>query len=308
VKILDKTEKIWMNGQFVDWDDAKVHVLTHALHYGTGIFEGIRCYDTDKGPAIFRAKEHFQRFLNSAKICFMDLEYSVDEFIGIARELLKINKLSEGYIRPCAFYGYGDIGIKALNNPIDIAMACWPWGTYLGEEALEKGVRCKMSSWVRIDSRMAPPLAKAAANYLNSFFAKREAIDCGYDDAILLNSNGYVSEGPGANLFIVKDDRVMTPPPSAGALRGITADAVMQISQDLGFELVSQQNIIREDLFLADEAFLTGTAVEVTPIREIDRRVIGSGNRGPITEKIQKTFFDIVKGKLENYYDWLAFV
>jgi len=304
---MEKVEKIWMNGNFINWDEAKVHVLTHALHYGTGVFEGIRCYETKDGPAIFRLRDHMKRFFNSAKIYLMKIPYSIDELCKAIKETIKINKLKECYIRPIAFFGYGEMDLNPLNNPVEVAIACWPWGTYLGEEGLRKGVRCKISSWLRIDTRTLPPLAKATANYANSVLAKLEALSCGYDEAILLNQQGYVAEGPGENIFIINDGVLITPPLSAGALYGITRDSVIKIAKDMGIEFL-EKNLLREDIFMADEAFFTGTAAEVTPIREVDGRIIGNGSRGPITEKIQKKFFDIVRGKDEKYKKWLDFV
>jgi branched-chain amino acid aminotransferase len=304
---MEKTEKIWMNGRFVNWDDAKIHVLTHALHYGTGVFEGIRCYETEEGPAVFRLRDHMKRFFNSAKVYLIKIPYSIDELCKAVKETIKVNKLKECYIRPIAFFGYGEMGLNPLNNPVEVVIACWPWGTYLGEEGLKKGVRCKISSWSRIDTRTLPPLAKATANYANSVLAKLEALSCGYDEAILLNQHGYVAEGSGENIFIVNDGVLITPPLSAGALYGITRDSVIEIAKDFGIKVL-EKNILREEIFMADEAFLTGTAAEVTPIREVDGRVIGNGSRGPITEKIQKKFFDIIKGKDEKYKKWLDFV
>ncbi|MEM3653263.1 MAG: branched-chain amino acid transaminase [Candidatus Bathyarchaeia archaeon] len=304
---MEKTEKIWMNGHFVNWDDAKIHVLTHALHYGTGIFEGIRCYATENGPAVFRLKDHIKRFFNSAKVYLIKIPYSIDELCKAVKETIKVNKLKECYIRPIAFFGYGDMGLNPLENPIEVAIACWPWGTYLGEEGLKKGVRCKISSWTRVDTKILPPLAKATANYANSVLAKLEALNCGYDEAILLNQHGYVAEATGENIFIISNGVLITPPLSAGALYGITRDSVIEIAKDFGIEVL-EKNILREDMFMADEAFLTGTAAEVTPIREVDGRIIGSGSRGPITKKIQEKFFDIVKGKDKRYKKWLDFV
>ncbi|MEM3506081.1 MAG: branched-chain amino acid transaminase [Candidatus Bathyarchaeia archaeon] len=304
---MEKTEKIWMNGHFVNWDDAKIHVLTHALHYGTGIFEGIRCYATENGPAVFRLKDHIKRFFNSAKVYLIKIPYSIDELCKAVKETIKVNKLKECYIRPIAFFGYGDMGLNPLENPIEVAIACWPWGAYLGEEGLKKGVRCKISSWTRVDTKILPPLAKATANYANSVLAKLEALNCGYDEAILLNQHGYVAEATGENIFIISNGVLITPPLSAGALYGITRDSVIEIAKDFGIEVL-EKNILREDMFMADEAFLTGTAAEVTPIREVDGRIIGSGSRGPITKKIQEKFFDIVKGKDKRYKKWLDFV
>ncbi|MBI4399571.1 branched-chain amino acid transaminase [Candidatus Micrarchaeota archaeon] len=304
---MQKVDKIWMNGKYVAWDEAKIHVLTHALHYGTGVFEGIRCYNTVKGPAVFRLKEHVQRMYNSAKVYMMKIPYSQEEVRNAVKQTIRENKLKECYIRPIAYYGYSEMGLNPSKNPIDVAIAVWPWGTYLGEEGLKKGIRCKISSWCRVDVRILPPQAKATANYANSVLAKLEAINCGFEEAIVTNLDGMIAEGPGENIFIVKDGQVITPPGSAGILFGITRDSIIKVARDMGIEVVERE-ISREDLFIADEAFFTGTAAEVTPIREVDHRVIGNGTRGPITEKLQSKFFDIVKGKDEKYFGWLDFV
>lgn len=304
---MQKTDWIWVNGKLVNWDEAKVHVLTHALHYGTGIFEGIRCYETQKGPAVFRLKDHISRMMDSAKIYLMKLSYSEQELADAVVQTIRSNKLKECYIRPIAFYGYGEMGLNPLHNPIDVAIAAYPWGTYLGEEGLRKGVRCKVSSWCRLDPRVFPPLAKATANYLNSVLAKVEALQTGYDEAIVLTTSGTVSEGPGENIFIVKNSELITPWVATGPLQGITMASVKQIAQGFGIRIVERE-VLREELFLADEVFFTGTAAEVTPIREVDGRIIGSGTRGPITEKLQAKFFEIVRGKDQAYAKWLTFV
>lgn len=302
-----KADFVWMNGKMVPFADAKVHVLTHALHYGTGVFEGIRCYETVKGPAVFRLKEHVKRLFNSAKIYLMKPPYSEEQVCSAIKETIKANKLNACYIRPIIYYGFSEMGLNPLKNPIDVSIAVWPWGTYLGEEGLKKGVRCKISSWSRIDSRILPPQAKATANYMNSVLAKLEALDCKYDEAIVTNLNGLIAEGPGENIFIVKNSEIITPPAGAGILYGITRDSAITVARDLGFTVI-ERDIPREELFTADEAFFTGTAAEVTPIREVDGRVIGAGSRGPITEKIQSTFFDLVKGKIKKYDKWLDYV
>jgi len=304
---LKKTEKIWMDGKFVDWDEAKVHVLTHALHYGTAVFEGMRCYETDEGPAIFRLWDHLERLYNSAKIHMMKITYGKEELAKAIKETIKINRVRECYIRPIAYYGYGEMGLNPRGNPINVAIAVWPWGAYLGEEGLKRGVRCKISSWIRIDTRTLPPLAKATANYLNSVLAKLEAIECGYDEAILLNSNGFIAEGSGENIFIVKGGILLTPPTSSGALYGYTRDSIIELARDLSIPVV-ERDILREELFMADEAFLTGTAAEVTPIREVDGREIGSGSIGPITERLQGKFFQVVRGRDPRYKKWLELV
>ena len=304
---MEKAEKIWMNGQLIPCDEARVHVLTHALHYGTGVFEGIKCYETVKGPAIFRLKEHMQRLLNSAKIYQMPVSYSVDELCAAAKETVKINGLNSCYIRPIAFYGYGEMGVNPRKNKVDVSIIVWKWGAYLGEEGIEKGIRVMISSWQRIDSRSLPTHAKATANYANSVLAKLEALDLGFDEAIMLNSHGNLCEGSGENLFIIKDGVLITPPPGAGALPGITRGSAMAVARDLGIP-IEMRDVLREELMLADEAFFTGTAAEVTPIREVDGRAIGNNGRGEITEKIQSKFFDIVNGKDEKYFHWLDFI
>ena len=301
------TKYIWKNGEFVAWENATTHVLTHALHYGTAVFEGVRAYNTVDGPAIFRAKEHYDRLINSAKILFLKPPYTAQEMIDATKTLLVKNELKSCYIRPIFYCGYGEMGLNPLKNALDAVIAAWEWGAYLGEEGLEKGVRCKMSSWARLDSRILPPMAKSAANYLNSALAKVEAIQCGFDEAILLNINGTVAEGPGENIFVVKDGKIFTPPNSDCALPGITSQSATQIATDLGYS-VERRSLIRDDLFTADEIFFTGTAVEITPVREIDGRIIGAGKRGPVTEKIQKTFFDAVNGKLPQYKGWLELI
>jgi len=296
-----------MDGKLVPWDDAKVHVLTHALHYGTGVFEGIRCYETQRGPAIFRLADHVRRMVESSKIYLMKLPYSEQQLSDAIIQTIRANKLKECYIRPIAYYGYGEMGLNPLKNPVEVAIAAYPWGTYLGEEGLRKGVRCKVSSWCRLDPRVLPPLAKATANYLNSVLAKVEALQTGYDEAIVLSTSGTVSEGPGENIFIVKNGELITPWIATGPLQGITMASVKQIAKDFGISIVERE-VLREELFLADEAFFTGTAAEITPIREIDGRIIGEGRRGPITEKIQSKFFEIVRGKDPAYEKWLTFV
>ena len=298
---------IWKNGALIPWEQATTHVLTHALHYGTAVFEGIRAYETPKGPAIFRAKDHYQRLVDSAKIYLMAQPYGVDEMIEATRHLIRENQLKSCYIRPLWYYGYGAMGLNPGTNPIDTIIAAWEWGSYLGEEGLEKGIRVKVSSWCRFDSRVMPPLAKSSANYLNSALAKTEALSCGYDEAIMLNLNGTISEGPGENIFVIKNGEIFTPPTSDGALMGITAQSAAQIAQDLGYK-VTAKTLTRDELFIADELFFTGTAAEITPIREIDNRIIGSGKRGPITAEIQKTFFDAVKGQNAKYDSWLTYL
>lgn len=299
---IPEVSKIWMNGQLVDWKDAKIHVLTHALHYGSGVFEGIRAYKTDKGPAVFRLTDHMARLHDSASIYFMEVPYSVEELVASTKELIKANGLDSCYIRPLVFRGYGEMGLNPLNAAVDVIIACWPWGAYLGDEGIKHGVRAKVSSFRRIDVNVLPPAAKASGNYINSILSKVEVLKAGYDEAVMLNTLGFVTDGSGENIFIVKDGVLFTPPTHAGALAGITRDSIMTIACDLEFPLV-EDNLVRSDLYLADEAFYTGTAAEVVPIREVDDRVIGEP--GPITKALQKVFFATISGENAEYGDWM---
>ncbi len=299
-------KKIWMDGRLVDWADAKVHVLTHGLHYGYSIFEGIRSHDTPKGPAIFRLKEHIERFSNSAKVYRMKLPYSAAEVERACVDLVRANGVPAVYLRPVAFSGYGEMGLDPTKSPIQVAVAAWEWGAYLGAEGLEHGVRATVSSWVRMDSRSLPPQAKCAANYANSALAKMEAVVAGYDEAILLNSQGMVAEGPGENIFRVKNDIVSSPPASSGILRGITRDSVVRFVADEGLSFL-RTDFTREELFTADELFYSGTAAGITPIREVDGRPIGNG-RYPITKRLQKRYDDAVRGRSPQYESWLTYV
>ena len=302
---ITKTEKIWMNGKLVNWDDARIHVLTHALHYGSGVFEGIRCYNTTKGPAVFRLKEHLQRMFNSAKIYHMKIPYTLEELRKATKDMLKANKIRECYIRPIAYVGYSEMGLNPLKNPVDVAIAAWPWGAYLGDEGLKNGIRVKVSSFERINSNVLPPAAKATGQYINSILAKIEAINSGVDEAIMLDNRGLISEGPGENIFMVKDGVLYTPPLYASALPGITRDSILQIAEELKIKAVIT-DMDRGMLYTADEVFFTGTAAEVTPIREIDG--IAIGKPGPITKKLQEKFFSIVKGNDKKYEKWLDYV
>jgi len=302
---LTEVEKIWMNGKLIDWADAKVHVLTHALHYGSGVFEGLRCYNAKKGPAVFRLVDHMERFLDSAKIYFMDLPYTIEQLCEGAREVVRVNKLKECYIRPIAFRGYGEMGLNPLNAVIDVAIAAWPWGTYLGEEGLETGIRVKISSYERINANVMPPAAKATGQYINSILAKIESLKAGYDEALMLDNRGMVSEGPGENIFMVKEGFLYTPPEHASILPGITRDSIIHLAGDLNIPACIT-DIDRGMLLTADELFFTGTAAEVTPIREVDG--IGIGKPGPITKKLQKKFFEAAKGKDKKHEDWLDYV
>jgi branched-chain amino acid aminotransferase len=296
-----ETEKIWMNGELVDWADAKVHVAVHGLHYGTGVFEGIRCYDTPKGPAVFRLREHLQRLNNSARLLHMQLPYSVDELRSASHELLGVNGLDECYLRPIAFYGYGELGVATRGNPVDVAILSWPWGTYLGDEAMKTGIRAKISTWQRVSPNIVPHASKATGVYLNSMLAVTEALNAGYDEAILLTPEGFVADGSGENIFVVRDGAVFTPDLATGILPGITRDTITQIASDLGYTVV-EKGLIRSDLYLADEVFMCGTAAEVTPIRSIDDHEIGVGE---VTLALQKAYLDTVRGATERWSHWL---
>jgi branched-chain amino acid aminotransferase len=301
----EKTEKIWMDGELVPWDEARVHVLTHSLHYGSGVFEGIRTYAAADGPAVFRLTDHIQRLFDSAKLIMMTIPYTRDEIVDACKLIVRESGLDSCYVRPIAYLGYGEIGLNPLPCEVNVSIAAWPWGSYLGEESLQAGVRVQVSSWRRMDPNINPVAAKGTGIYINSSLAKVEAVQSGYDEAILLNTQGFVAECTGENLFIVKNGAVITPPLSSGALGGITRDSVMTIARDLGYP-VREDQLLRHDLYLADEAFLTGTAAEVVPIRSVDDREIG--NRGEITRKLQETYFAAVRGEVEQYKDWLEYV
>jgi branched-chain amino acid aminotransferase len=294
-----------MNGKMVGWDEANVHILTHALHYGSGVFEGIRAYETSKGTAVFRLTDHMQRLEHSAKIYLMDMPFSVDELAQATKDLIRANSLKSCYIRPIVYRGYGEMGLNPLNAPVDAAIAVWPWGAYLGEEGIKHGIRAMISSFRRIDPNSLPPVAKATGQYINSILAKIEAIYSEYDEAILLDSRGFVSEGSGENIFVVKNGAIYTPSTASSILEGITRATVMQIARDLGHE-VEERDLVRSDLFLADEVFVTGTAAEIVPIREIDKRVIKEP--WPITRRLQEEFFAVVKGGNDKYAKWLEFI
>ncbi len=303
---LKALSKIWMDGKFVDWDDAKIHVLTHGLHYGMAVFEGIRYFSTKKGPAIFRLDSHLERFFNSAKIYRMQLAFSQKEIADACVELVRKNGLSEAYIRPLAFTSYGAMGLNPLKNKVSVAIALWEWGAYLGEEASVRGVRATVSSWVRIDSRALPPQAKCSANYANSALAKMEAVAGGYDEAIILNNAGMVAEGPGENIFRVKDKVLSTPPASSGILRGITRDTIIQFARDLGMTFYRNDST-REELYTSDELFFTGTAAGIAKIAEVDGRKIGNGTY-PVADKMQKLYSEVVHGRDKRYQNWLTYV
>jgi branched-chain amino acid aminotransferase len=302
---IDPVDTIWMDGELVHWNQANVHVLTHALHYGSGVFEGIRAYDVAGGAAVFRLSDHVRRLFRSASVYQMPVPYSRDEIVDACTATVRVNGLRSCYIRPLIYRGYGEMGLNPLNAPVSVIVACWRWGLYLGEEASEVGVRAKISSWKRLDHNILPPGAKATGQYLNSSLAKVEALKAGYDEAIMLNMAGYVTDGSGENVFIVMDGILHTPPFQAGCLDGITRDSVIQLGRDLGYDVV-ERNLTRFDLYTADEAFFTGTAAEIAPIREVDDRPVGSNGRGPITKELQATFFAAVHGEIERYRHWLA--
>jgi len=299
--------KIWFNGEFVNWKDANIHVLSHVVHYGSSVFEGIRCYNTKNGPAVFRLREHVERLFNSGKIYRMEIPYSVDEICNGIIETIKVNNLKDCYIRPIAFRGYKELGVYPLNCPLDTVIAAWEWGKYLGEDALENGVDLGVSTWRRMAPNTLPNMAKAGANYMNSQLAKMESVFNGFDEAIMLDYSGMVSEGSGENIFLVKDDVIYTPHSSLSILSGITRDSVIKLAEELEIK-VKEESIPREMLYLADEIFLTGTAAEITPVRSVDKIKIGSGKRGPLTEKLQTKFFNIVEGVDEDRFGWLTFV
>jgi branched-chain amino acid aminotransferase len=300
---IQATGKIWMDGDYVDWDEAHVHILTPSLHYGWGVFEGIRAYETaGGGSAVFRLTDHMERLFRSAKIYHMEPPVSLEGAIKVTKDLVAMNGIPTCYIRPIVYLGYGEIGLNPLTSPVRMAIASWPWGAYLGEEAFETGVRVKISSWRRLDPNIIPPAAKATGQYLNSSLAKAEAVKAGYDEGILLNPNGYVTDGSGENVFLVRDGVLCTPPLAAGCLAGITRASILQIAEDEGIR-TREGDLVRTDLYLADEAFFTGTAAEVVPIREVDDRVLG--DPGPITRRLQEVFTAATWGRDERYRDWL---
>lgn len=303
----DSASKIWMDGNMVDWKDAKIHALSHVVHYGTSIFEGIRAYNNDNGTCVFRLKEHVERLFDSAKIYKIDIPFTPKDIEEAIKETIRINNLKSCYIRPVVFRGYGELGVTPLGCPVNSVIAAWEWGSYLGEEGMENGVDIGVSSWRKPAPDTFPALAKCGANYMNSQLAKLEAIDNGFDEAIMLDYEGHVSEGSGENIFLVEGDTLYTPSLSSSNLKGITRDSIMRIANDLGYGVV-EETISRERLYLADEVFFTGTAAEVTPIRSIDHRIVGEGKRGSISEKIQKTFFKIVEAKIEDKYSWLSYI
>ena len=299
-----ETEKIWMNGELVDWADAHVHVGVHGLHYGSGVFEGIRCYETEEGPSVFRLVDHLKRLESSARLLYMELPYSAEEIRAATHELIAVNGLPECYVRPIAFYGYGELGVSTAGNPVEVVIMSWPWGAYLGEDSLRRGITAKISSWKRIGPNVIPHVAKATGIYLNSMLATTEAKRAGYDEAILLTDDGYVADGPGENIFVVKDGIIVTPPLSTSILPGITRESVIEIGRELGYD-VEEHSLIRSDLYLADEVFMTGTAAEVTPVRAVDDHEISVG---PVTLELQKVYLDAVRGRDTRWTHWLDVV
>ncbi len=299
------TPKIWMNGELVDWADANVHILTHTLHYGTGVFEGIRAYETAQGPAVFRLTEHIERLHNSARIMMMEMPYSVDELVEATKDTVRSTGLPGCYVRPIAYYGYGEMGLATTNCRTDVAIACWPWGAYLGDDALTKGVKMKISSWTRHDHNTMPPASKTTGNYVNSTLAKMEALRAGYDEAIMLNPAGMIAECTGENLFVSRHGRFITPPLSSGALEGITQSAVTTIARDLGFEVVVG-DVARSDLYIADEILVCGTAAEVSAVNSVDDRSVPCP--GPMTKAIADVYGQAVRGKVPEYEHWCEYV
>jgi branched-chain amino acid aminotransferase len=302
---IDTVDKIWMDGELVAWDDARIHVLTHTLHYGCGVFEGIRAYETSRGPAVFRLEDHMDRLFASAAIFLIDIPFTRDELVAATIETIRVNQVPSCYIRPLVYLGYGEMGLNPLPCPVNVSIAVWPWGPYLGEEGVANGVRMKISSWKRHDPNAMPPAAKGTGMYINSSMAKVEALNAGYDEAILLSPQGYVSECTGENIFIVRHGAVITPPASAGALQGITQDSVRRIADDLEIDY-RVEHLLRSDLYTADEAFLSGTAAEIVPIQSVDDRPLGQP--GPVTRRIQETYFAAVRGEIDRYKDWLTHV
>ncbi|PAV07967.1 branched-chain amino acid transaminase [Methanosphaera cuniculi] len=304
---LDETEKIWFNGELIDWKDAQIHVLSHVVHYGSSVFEGLRCYDTENGPAVFRLKDHMKRLKDSAKVYRMDIPYTIEQLCEGVKDTININKIKSCYVRPIAFRGYNELGVYPLNCPVETVIAVWAWGQYLGEDALEQGIDICTSTWRKMAPDTMPNMAKAGSNYMNSQLSKMEATMNGYKESVLLNYSGNVAEGSGENIFLIEDGKIYTPDLGSSVLRGITRDTVITIAEDLGYE-VSQEIISRERLYLADEVFFTGSAAELSPIRSIDQIQIGKGKRGPITKKLQDALFDIINNRVEDEHGWLDFI
>jgi branched-chain amino acid aminotransferase len=302
---VQKTDKIWHNGKWINWDDAKIHVLSHVVSYGSAVFDGLRCYDTKQGPSLFRLHEHMQRLINSAKIYRMEFSFTAEELSSVAVELVRLNKLDACYVRPIVLRGYGEVGVNPLNSVVEVYMACWRWGAYLGAEALAKGVDVCVSSWARMAPNTLPAMSKAACNYMNSQLIHMEAEINGFAEGIALDASGHVSEGSGMNIFLVQDGTLLTPPVAASILPGITRDSVLKLAADLNIP-VKETNIPREMLYLADEVFFVGTAAEVTPVRSIDRLTVGKGVAGPVTLRIQEEFFAVTSGKKPDRHNWLT--
>ncbi|HEY1507457.1 MAG TPA: branched-chain amino acid transaminase [Solirubrobacteraceae bacterium] len=304
---MEQADLIWHNGELVAWEDAKVHVLTHGLHYGTGVFEGIRAYETPQGTGIFRLHDHLDRLFKSAELYYMPMPYSIEELRSATHELIAANELRECYIRPIAFRGYGQMGLNPLDAPVEVSIAVWPWGAYLGEDSKQVGVRAKVASWRRISHDSLIPHAKASGQYLNSVLAKIESVKAGYQEAILLDAHGFVCEGSGENIYAVRDGIVLTPPQTAGILDGINRKSILRIARDLGYEVV-ERDMARAELYLADEVFMSGTAAELVPVSEIDDHAIGSGQRGPVTSELQRVFDDALHGRDPRYVEWVDVV
>jgi branched-chain amino acid aminotransferase len=302
----ETAKKIGQNGKMIDWDDAKIHVMSHVIHYASALFEGIRCYSTPRGPAVFRLREHIERLHDSCHVYRMEMDYSVDQLVQACLDVVRVNGFRECYLRPVVFRGYGSFGVNPLPNPVEVYIASWVWGKYLGQESIDEGVDVCVASWARMHGNTLPAAAKASANYMNSQLIKMEAMANGFVEGIALDTNGNVSEGSGENLFLVRGGKIYTPPLNCAILPGITRDSVIQIARDLGYE-IAEQIIPRASLYIADELFFTGTAAEITPIRSVDRIKVGSGKRGPITAQLQKEFFAITSGEKEAPGDWLAF-
>jgi branched-chain amino acid aminotransferase len=303
--MLTPTDKIWHNGRFIPWNEAKIHVLSHVVSYGTSVFEGIRCYDTANGPALFRLRDHVRRMIDSAKIYRMEIPFSLEELSAAMVELVSVNKLRSCYVRPIALRGYGEMGVNPLRNPVEVFVACWEWGKYLGDEALASGVDVCISSWTRLAPNTLPTMSKAGANYMNSQLMKMEALANGYSEAVALDAAGYISEGSGENIYVVRDGKIHTPPLGSSVLPGITRDSVIRLAGELGIPVV-EALVPREMLYIADEVFFSGTAAEITPVRSVDRIVVGKGRRGPVAEALQKEFFGIVDGTKPDRYGWLT--
>ena len=304
---ITEVEQIWMDGELVAWQDAKIHVLSHALHYGSGVFEGIRAYETSRGAAVWHLDEHLKRLFRSAKLYHMDIPFSQEAIVAATKEVIRANGLTSCYVRPLVIRGYGEMGVNPLQAPVNVSIAAWPWGAYLGEDAIERGVRIKISSWRRNGQNSLPAAAKATGQYINSVLAKVESLKAGYDEAIMLNEAGFITDGSGENVFVVRDGLITTPPIAAGCLDGITRATVIKLAREAGYT-VSEENLTRTDLYNADECFFTGTAAELTPIREVDDRTVGEGHRGRVTKELQSSFFAATKGEDPKHADWLTYV